>query len=118
DSRHTAGTVRSNHGGDHEMATLSETLRQVLSSYAGEMLNGYSYLTTNADGTVFVIIGLGSIGDQHFVDTSLVARLTGTTIVIEYDTNNKPLIEALLADGIPRDQIILAYAGESRDAAA
>lgn len=100
------------------MDTLSETLHRVLTGYAGEMLNGYSYLTTNADRTVFGIISLGYIGDQHFVDTSLVARLARNTIVIEHDVNNKPLIEALLAAGILRDQIILAYAGESTTAAA
>jgi hypothetical protein len=100
------------------MDTLSETLQRVLTEYAGEMLNGYSYLTTDAGGTIFGIIGLGYIGDRHFVDTSLIARLAGNTIVIEHDVNNKPLIEALLAAGIPRDRIILAYAGESTDAAA
>ena len=100
------------------MDTLSETLQRVLTGYAGDMLNGHSYLTTNVDETVFVIIGLGYIGDRHFVDTSLVARLVHNTIVIEYDVNNKPLIEALLAAGIPRNQIVLAYAGESTDAAA
>ena len=94
------------------MDTLSETLRRALAGYAGEMLNGYSYLTTNADGTVFAIVGLGFIGDRRFVDTSLVARLEGNTIIIEHDVNNKPLVDALLADGIPHSQIILAYAGE------
>jgi XisI protein len=100
------------------MDTLSETLQRLLAGYAGDMLNGYSYLTTNADRTVFAIIGLGYIGDRHFVDTSLIARLARNTVVIEHDVNNKPLIEALLAVGIPRNQIILAYAGESTDAAA
>jgi hypothetical protein len=98
--------------------TLSHTLQAVLAGYAGEMLNGYSYLTTNADETVFVITGLGYIGDKHFVDTSLIARLAGTAIIIEYDVNSKPLVDALLAAGVPRSQIILAYAGESADAAA
>ena len=100
------------------MNTLSETLQRVLAGYAGEMLNGHSYLTANEDGTVFVIIGLGYIGDRHFVDTSLVARLMRTAIVIEYDVNNKPVVDALVAAGIPRNQIVLAYAGESAGAAA
>lgn len=100
------------------MDTLGETLQRVLAGYAGEMLNGYSYLTTDADGTVFAIIGLGYIGEERFVDTSLVVRREGNTIVIERDVNNKPLIDALLAAGIPRSQIILAYTGESAPAAA
>ena len=100
------------------MDTLRETLQGVLAGYAGEMLNGYSYLTVNVDRTVFVIVGLGYAGDKHFVDTSLVARVADASIVIDYDINNKPLIEALLAAGVPRSQIVLAYAGESTHAAA
>jgi hypothetical protein len=95
------------------MDALRETLHPVLAGYAGEMLNGYSYLTTSADGTMFAVIGLGFIGDQRFVDTSLVVRLERDTVVIERDINNKPLIDALLEAGVPRSQIILAYAGES-----
>jgi hypothetical protein len=33
-------------------------------------------------------------------------------IIIERDINNKPLVDALVQNGIPREQIILAYAGE------
>jgi hypothetical protein len=66
---------------------ISETLRRVLTGYAGEMLNGYSYLTSNAGRTVLGIISLGYIGDWHFVDAGLIARLVGNTIVIEHDVN-------------------------------
>ena len=100
------------------MDTLTETLRRAVAGYAGEMLNGYSYLTTNADQTVFVIVGLGYVGDRHFVDTSLVARVERDSIIIECDVNNKPLVDALLEAGVSRSQIILAYAGETKDAAA
>ena len=100
------------------MDTLRETLQRVLAGYVGEMLNGYSYLTTNADRTVFAVIGLGYIGEQRFVDTSLIVRLEHNSIVVERDVNNKPLIDALLEAGIPRSQIVLAYAGESAHAAA
>jgi hypothetical protein len=100
------------------MNTLKETLHRVLAGYAGEMLNGYSYLTTSADGTMFAVIGLCYKGDERFVDTSLIVRLERNTIVIERDVNNKPLVDALLAAGVPRSQIILAYAGEPVHAAA
>jgi hypothetical protein len=100
------------------MDAVRETLQRALAGYAGEMLNGYSYLTSSADGTVFAVIGLGWIDQQRFVDASLVVRLEGNTIVIERDVNNKPLIDALLAAGIPRSQVVLAYAGESSPAAA
>jgi hypothetical protein len=40
-------------------------------------------------------------------------QIVGDKIVIEADFTDKPLYKALLNQGIPRDQIILAYAGET-----
>jgi hypothetical protein len=100
------------------MDFLRETLERVLASYAGEMLNGYSYLTANTDQTLFAIVDVARIGNQPLVETSLVVRLEGNTIVIERDVNSKPLIDALLECGISRSQIVLASGGESTPAAA
>ena len=75
-------------------------------------------LTVTADGTVFAVFGVGSVGQQRFVDTSLVVRLERNAIVLGRNVNTTPLIDALLAAGIPRSQIILAYAGESTHVAA
>jgi len=44
----------------------------------------------------------------------LFARYVADTIVIEHDATDKPLVEALTAAGVPRDHIVLAYAGETR----
>jgi vancomycin permeability regulator SanA len=44
-------------------------------------------------------------------------RIEGNPVVIEYDANNKPLIEMLISAGIPREQIVLAYAGETLETA-
>lgn len=92
---------------------LRETLNQTLQSYAGKALNGYSYLTTSADGDVFTVVSVARFGDERIVDTGLVARLVGDKIVIEHDINDKPLVDALMQAGIPRSQIILAYMGEA-----
>jgi hypothetical protein len=42
----------------------------------------------------------------------VLARLVGETVVIEEDVTDKPLLDALLQQGIPRNQIVLAYQGE------
>jgi vancomycin permeability regulator SanA len=47
------------------------------------------------------------------VDTGLIVRTIGDIIVIDRDNNSKPLFDALLQAGVPREQIVLAYAGES-----
>lgn len=42
----------------------------------------------------------------------VLARVVGDKVVIEEDNTDKKLIDALRQRGIPREQIILAYAGE------
>lgn len=100
------------------MDTPSCALESAMSGYAGEDLNGYSYLTRSADGQVFTIISIGALRERHFAATSLVARVVNDHIVIDHDVNDKPLVDALVSAGIPRQQIVLAYAGESLGAAA
>ncbi len=100
------------------MATISDTLAIAMAGYAGHDLNGESFLTCNEDRTVMSVISVGELRGQHFAVTSLLARVVDGTIVVEQDINDKPLVDALVAAGIPRRQIILTYAGESLSSAA
>jgi hypothetical protein len=90
-----------------------EIIRQKISEYAKPSLEGdASYLTQSADGTLFTVVDVSSLDSRHHADISLAVRLLPDFVVIEHDSNNKPLVDALLQAGIPRSQIILAYAGE------
>ncbi len=100
------------------MDALTEILRQVIAGYAGEALNGYSYLTSSADQQIFTVVSVGQVRGQRVVDNGLVVRVKNNRIIIECDVNDKPLVDALLSAGIPRNQIVLAYAGEATDEAA
>ncbi len=93
--------------------TLSEALSHAMAGYAGRALNGYSYLTSSADGQVFAIVSVARLRDQRIVDAGLIARIVNESIVIEQDINDKPLVDALVAAGVPRARIVLAYAGET-----
>ncbi len=84
-----------------------------MEGYAGRALNGYSYVLTSADESVFAVVSVGRVQDRQIVDTGLVARLAGGHIVVERDINDKPLVDALTGAGIPRDRVVLAYEGES-----
>ncbi|MBZ0285573.1 MAG: XisI protein [Anaerolineae bacterium] len=95
------------------METLRETLLEELRRYTGKALNGYSYLTSSADQHIFTVISVGQVREKRIVNTGLVVILEGDQIIIERDVNDKPLVDALIQAGIPREQIILAYAGEA-----
>ncbi|HEX2620317.1 MAG TPA: element excision factor XisI family protein [Phototrophicaceae bacterium] len=97
------------------MDTLKQSLLDVMKGYAGEGLNGVSYLTYDDEHNIFTVVGIATLGKERIVDNDLVVRLVGDRIVIEYDVNDKPLYEALMQAGFPREQIILAYAGETVD---
>jgi hypothetical protein len=44
---------------------------------------------------------------------NVMARIVNGNVVIDEDLTDRPLYEALEEAGIPREQIILAYAGET-----
>ncbi len=51
--------------------------------------------------------------DEDRAGVVVIARVEGETVIIEDDATDKPLIDALLQRGVPRSQIVLAYAGEA-----
>ncbi len=90
-----------------------ETIRQKIAEYAKPSLTGEpSYLTQSADGSLFTVVDVSIIGSKHHANLSLAVRVLQGLVMIEHDINNKPLVDALVQAGIPREKIILAYAGE------
>jgi hypothetical protein len=95
------------------MDTLRKILLNCLNEETGEGLNGFSELVQNLDQTLFSVIATGFRKGTRFSFSALIVRIAGDKIIVEEDRNSDPLYEALVQAGIPREQIILAYAGES-----
>ena len=95
------------------MDTLNELVEREMREYAGEGLNGFTHFTQSDDKVVMSLIFVGQIQGRKFSSISILARIVGQKIVIEDDKTNKPLVDRLVQAGIPREQIILAYAGET-----
>jgi XisI protein len=91
---------------------LLKILAQEMAKYGGEGLNCVSYITENLEQMVFTSTTMYSDtkNPQPLVD--LFVRILGDKIIVEEDRNSDPLYEALVEAGIPREKIILAYAGE------
>lgn len=94
------------------MDRLTAAIHEAVSTYVGRGVNGYSYLIADAVQPAWTIIFVLNFNGQRIVRSGLIVRLLGETILIEQDDNDPPLVDALLQAGIPRSQIILAYAGE------
>ena len=92
-----------------DTGTLKQILIEEMQKYAGEGLNAYSYLTENEIENLYTVIDIANVRGKHIIGTVLVARLSDEKIIIELDHNNKLLADALIARGVPEDQLILAY---------
>lgn len=89
--------------------TLKKILVEEMRKYAGEGLNAFSYLTENDTEQLYTVVDIANVRGKRIVGTVLVARLQDEKIVIELDHNNKPLVDALTARGVPEAQLVLAY---------
>src|SRR5437868_3516924 len=94
------------------MDTLKEIIHSAVSGYIGRGANGYSYLIENPERTAWSVVFVLSLDGKRVVRTGLIVRLLNDQILVEQDTNEPPLVDALINEGIPRSKIILAYAGE------
>ena len=92
------------------MDRLKETVRNVMIGYARKGLNSQSHLVQNDDKSILSVVTMVQGKNASFM--SLLVRVLGETVIIERDQNDKPLVDALIQAGIPRSQIVLAYAGE------
>ena len=95
------------------MGKLKEILKETLDTYTGRALIGTSYLTASTDDNFFTVTTVAENTEKRVVNHSLTVRIESDLIIIEEDINNKPLVDALVQNGIDRKHIILAYAGES-----
>jgi hypothetical protein len=94
------------------MDTLKDKVQQAISGYTGKGLNGYSFLIASPDQSAFTVVSVGYIKAQRIASADLIVRIIENQIIIERDDNDKPLVDVLVQIGIPREMIILAYAGE------
>jgi hypothetical protein len=94
------------------MNSLKQIVRDVVAGYAGKVLNGYSYLTQNDDGSVYTVVDVAQAKGKHISGVSLVVRIVGDKVIIERDQNDKVVVDALVQAGAKREDVILAYAGE------
>lgn len=95
------------------MGNLKQIVYDAMTTYTVEGENGFSFLTQAADGNILTVVYISKVDGKTDVDTGLLVRIESETVIIEHDANNKPLLDMLIAAGIPREQIVLAYAGET-----
>jgi hypothetical protein len=93
--------------------SLSQRVRHEVEQYAGVCLNCQVYFFADDELLTYTVVDIPHDRDKLQAGIVVMARIVGDKIVIEVDNTDKPLLDALMHNvGIPREQIILAYAGE------
>jgi hypothetical protein len=93
---------------------LKQIVQREVEGYAGPMLKGKSYMVVNMDENLFAVVDIPDHFPRKFpVSIAVMARIVGDLVLIDEDTTDRPLVNELTRAGVPRDQIICTYIGES-----
>jgi hypothetical protein len=93
--------------------TLKELLKQEMEKYAGEGANSVAYLTISPDEQTYAIVDIATFQGKRRGGTFMIARIIDNRIEIELDNTDKTLDEALVAVGVPQEQIVVRYREET-----
>jgi hypothetical protein len=96
------------------MASLNDILREEVAKYAasGRGANILLFPLLDDEHQIYAVNAVDYPTREDVALVIVLARIVAQVVVIEEDTTDKKLVDALLQRGIPREQIVLAYAGE------
>jgi hypothetical protein len=99
-------------------ATVSGDLvtitRREVDLYAGNVSDGKLFTLFDEKQKQYAVVHVGDYPREYPTLVVVMAQVVGDKVIILEDNTDKPLYEALMVNGnVPREQIILAYAGET-----
>ena len=98
------------------MNLISLKFRTVIPNwgYVGHYDESKLYFLADDEHLAYSVVDVPNIPSSYSTEIVVMARVIGDTIVIDEDTTDKPLVDALMVNaGLPREKIILAYKGEA-----
>jgi hypothetical protein len=96
-----------------QIAELSEIVQQKVEHFAqGEWAKARSFAVSDNERQIYTVIAIPDYPRKFPAVVVMAARIENGKVIVEHDISDKPLWEELVRAGIPRDQIILTYAGE------
>ncbi|MBK9746812.1 MAG: XisI protein [Chloroflexi bacterium] len=92
---------------------LAAMTRAEVERYAGNTFDGRLVACLDDANLVYSVIAVPDYPRSTPIDVVVMAQVTDERIIIIEDRTDKPLVEALIINAkIPREQIVLEYAGE------
>jgi hypothetical protein len=93
------------------MASLNEIVKEVVSSYASGGLNLRTYPLSNEEKGIYAVNVIDWPQHRRPVGVVVLAHVEGDKVIIEEDLTDRrsPLVDALVAAGVAKEQIVLKY---------
>ncbi len=91
---------------------LTAIVRREVSEYATWSSNSSAYYVENPTSQVYAVLVIPEGASQKST-IMIMARVADERVIIETDKTDRPLFEALIHAGVPQNQIVLAYTGET-----
>jgi hypothetical protein len=92
---------------------IADIVQRIVQDYSeGNWLEARGYAVSDNDRQIYAALVVPDYPRRQQAGIVVMARVEDNKVIIEHDTTDRPLWEELVRAGIPRDQIILTYAGE------
>jgi hypothetical protein len=95
---------------------LTKIVRQCVAEYDTPGIGSTSFFVADDERKTYAVLAVPDTPRRFTTRAIVMAHLEGDQVVIDEDTTDRPLYEALMHAGIPRERIVLAYAGEQHPA--
>jgi hypothetical protein len=95
------------------LATLPELVQDAIGQYVGPLYKGNLYTAYDDDRNHYSLIAIPDANKTFKPSIILFARVVDERVFIDVDFTDRPLVDALVHAGIPREKIVLTYAGEA-----
>jgi hypothetical protein len=95
------------------MAQLNEIVKDTLKEYVGSGFDNRTFPLVNEEEQIYAVNVIDTPVRKRRAGVVVIARVDGDRVIIEEDLTDRPLVDALVRAGVPRDKIVLAYAGET-----
>jgi hypothetical protein len=92
---------------------LETILRREVADYAGPALRARTHYVEDAARLTFAVVAFSDHPLRFRGQIVVMARIVDDHIVIDEDISDRPLVDELVRAGVPRDRIVLYYAGET-----
>lgn len=97
-----------------EQLSLAEITRREVERYVGYSDDSTLYFLADDKRQTYAVVDVPHTPREYPTEIVVLARVMGDVVVIDEDTTDKPLVEALMVNAhIPREKIILVYQDEA-----